>query len=266
MQAYRGMDIGTAKPDSALRARLAHHLIDILEPSEQYTAGDFVHRADAACDDIASRGLLPVVSGGTGFYLRNFMCGLPTGPAADPGTRAAVAADLDRLGPEALRAELAAADPATEARIAARDLYRLTRAVEILRASGKPPSDFAPPAAARDRYRFLVIGITRPREELDARIGLRVRGMMAEGLAAEVAGLIGRGYGADAPGMAAIGYREFFTPSADTGVEEAIILNTRRYAKRQMTFFRALPGIEWLPPDPETAGARIARFLEDAES
>lgn len=264
MQAYRGMDIGTAKPESSLRERLPHHLIDILDPGEQYTAGDFVHRADQACAGIAARGRLPVVSGGTGFYLRNFMCGLPTGPAADPGLRAAVAADLQRQGADALRAELAAVDPVTASRIAALDLYRLTRAVEILRASGRPPSDFAPSAATRKGYRFLVLGIARPREELNERIALRVQAMVAAGLAGEFASLAARGYGPDAPGMAAIGYREFFGRSDIEAIKQAIILDTRRYAKRQMTFFRALPGIEWIHPEPEAAGERIARFLDSA--
>ncbi|MDP3176905.1 MAG: tRNA dimethylallyltransferase, partial [Spirochaetaceae bacterium] len=128
MQAYRGLDIGTAKPDPALRARLPHLLLDILNPDEQYTAGDFVRRSDAECSSIIARGDLPVVAGGTGFYVRSFVCGLAGAPAADPRIRGLVARDLAERGRQALREELAAADPASAARIHPNDEYRLTRA------------------------------------------------------------------------------------------------------------------------------------------
>jgi tRNA dimethylallyltransferase len=269
MQAYRGMDIGTAKPDRELRSRLPHRLIDILDPREQYTAGDFVRLADAACAEIAAAGRLPVVSGGTGFYARNFICGLPSAPAADPSVRARVAADLEAQGEAALRAELSAADPESAARIHRNDLYRLTRAVEVVRATGRPMADFAAPSAARAGYGFLVVGVARDRAELAARIDGRVDAMMAAGLEAEVAALASTGCGPGDPGMQAIGYREFFDPesgggpggaAADLGaVAAAIKRDTRRYAKRQMTFFKALPGIRWIGPSAD----ELARLLRD---
>ncbi len=111
MQAYRGMDIGTAKPSKDLLSRLPHHLIDIKNPDEQYTAGEFVTRADALSSELSGRGVLPIISGGTGFYLMNYICGLPASPPSSPEIRAQVAADLKRLGPAALRAELEEADP-----------------------------------------------------------------------------------------------------------------------------------------------------------
>ncbi len=264
MQAYRGMDIGTAKPDAGLRSRLPHRLIDILDPREQYSAGDFVRLADEACRAIAASGKLPIVSGGTGFYVRNFICGPPSAPAADPDIRASVAADLAARGEAALRAELAAGDPESEARIHPNDLYRLTRALEILRATGKPMAAFAAPKAARSAYRFLVLGVKRDRDELGRRIDARVDAMLEQGLAEEVAALAASGLGPGDPGMKAIGYREFFDTAAGGGpgvvafdpaavardrVAAAIKLDTRRYAKRQMTFFRALPGIKWIGPD-----------------
>ncbi|MEI6876895.1 MAG: tRNA (adenosine(37)-N6)-dimethylallyltransferase MiaA, partial [Spirochaetota bacterium] len=134
MQAYRGMDIGTAKPDKALRSILPHHLIDILEPSEQFTVGDFVRLAETSILEIRSRGKLPIVAGGTGYYVRNLVLGLPTVPAADPFIREEVARDLEEKGVTALRVELSAGDPESAARIHPNDHYRLTRALEILTA------------------------------------------------------------------------------------------------------------------------------------
>jgi tRNA dimethylallyltransferase len=260
MQAYRGMDIGTAKPGPELLAILPHRLIDILDPSEQYTAGDFVRLADAACAEIAAAGKLPVVSGGTGFYVRNFICGMPSAPPAEPGLRAQVARDRGEKGEAALREELAALDPESAARIHPRDLYRLTRAVEVLRATGRPLSDFAAPAVAREGRSFLVLGVERPREELLRRIDARVDAMFAAGLPAEVEALRAAGYGPGDPGMKAIGYGEFLEPGSGD-IRERIKLDSRRYAKRQMTYFRALPGIAWIEPKAEALEARLRDFL-----
>lgn len=271
MQAYRGMDIGTAKPEISLRTFLPHRLLDIRGIDEQYSVGDFVRLADEACAEIASAGKLPVVSGGTGFYIRNFICGLPSAPAAGPLARSEVARDLAEKGPLALREELASLDPESAARIHANDLYRLTRALEITRLTGRPMADFASPASPRSRYRFATIGVMRPREEILARIGARVDAMMAAGLAEEVAALRAAGARADDPGMAAIGYREFFDPRFGIDpmgaelkeIADAIKLDTRQYAKRQMTFFRRLPGIEWIDPDPEALASRLRAIVQE---
>ena len=245
MQAYRGMDIGTAKPGADELAILPHRLIDIRDPDEQYTVGDFVHLADEACLAITASGHLPVISGGTGFYVRNFIFGLPSAPAALPAIREAVARDLEERGADSLRAELAAGDPESAARIHVNDLYRLTRALEILRGTGKPLSGFAVPTEARAAYRFLLVELSRPREELCERIDRRVDAMFARGLPSEVDRLRNLGYGPGDPGMKAIGYREFFDlPNhGPAAIAEAIKLDTRRYAKRQETFFRGLPGL-----------------------
>ena len=262
-QAYKGMDIGTAKPDAELCRILPHHLIDFLDPDEQYTAGDFVRMADNTCNELWSQGRLPVVSGGTGFYLRSFICGPASGPASDPEIRDAVQQELKEQGVDALRAELAAADPLAVSRIAYNDTYRLTRAVEILRATGRPPSVFAPSKTPRDKFDFLVLGVQRSREELNARIEHRVDIMFEQGLEAEVASLVARGYDLESPGMQAIGYKEFLTmPSASAEeLKEAIVLHTRQYAKRQMTFFRSLPGIVWIDPSASDLLEHLERFL-----
>jgi len=291
MQVYRGMDIGTAKPGPAELAILPHHLLDLLEPSEQYSAGDFVGRADAAAAGIAARGALPVLSGGTGFYVKNFVFGLPAAPASTPELRAAVARDLAEKGPGALRAELAAGDPVSAARIHEHDLYRLTRAVEILRATGRPLADFAAGGAARSCYDFLTVELTRPRAELYARIDARVDLMFERGLESEVARLRSAGCRASDPGMKAIGYREFFAlqaaegqtsadgagnpcaPSASSrsALIAAIKQDSRRYAKRQETFFGSLPDLikmEISGPDgiEKAAGelrSRLIQFMRD---
>jgi tRNA dimethylallyltransferase len=274
MQAYRGMDIGTAKAGPELLSRLPHHLLDIREPDEQYSAGDFARLALVACAEIRARGGIPVVCGGTGFYVRNFICGVPTAPAADPEMRKAVAFDLERLGIGRLREELEASDPASAGRIHGNDIYRLTRALEIIRATGKPLAEFAAGENARNDEEFLVLGIETPREELVRRIDLRVDAMFDSGLVEEFRRLSDRGYKAADPGMKAIGYREFFDPEKGSildlherktldRVRELVKLDTRRYAKRQMTFFRVLPGIVWISSDGDDLARLVRGFLAD---
>lgn len=262
MQAYRGMDIGTAKPDAGLQALLPHHLIDIKDPDQQYTAGEFVQLADNLIQAMQGK-VLPIISGGTGFYIKNFMLGVPPAPPSNPALRLQVQADLRQFGIRALREELLQADPESHARIAYNDIYRLTRALEIIRASKKPLSAFALPDTPRSGYRFLVLGVERPREELRERISKRVEAMFAAGLAEEVAQLKAAGYGADCPGMQAIGYREFFEldGQGNDAIQAAITLHTRHYAKRQMTFLKSLPDIQWITPDASLLAQKIRDFL-----
>lgn len=260
MQAYRGMDIGTAKPSLELRERLPHSLIDIKKPDEQYTVGEFVLRADSLCAELCQKGVLPIISGGTGFYLMNYLCGLPSAPASSAIMRAVVAHDLAKYGPSVLRQELSSADPELAQKIKENDLYRLTRAIEILRSTGKPPSFFAPAKAIRHGKKFLVLGILRPRELIRERIRNRVNAMMMEGLADEVQSLIARGYGPSDPGMKAIGYKEFFALKSSSlkEITDAIVLHSSQYAKRQMTYFRSLPGIKWIEPREESLFGALA--------
>ena len=276
MQAYRGMDIGTAKPSPELRARLPHRLLDLLEPGQQYTLGDFVRLAEDECRKLWASGALPVLSGGTGYYVRGFLCGLPGAPAADPEIRAQVKRDLLRNGMEALRQELRSLDPESEARIAASDSYRLTRAVEITRATGRPLREFAAPRELRRDFDILLIGLDRSREELYRRIDARVDRMFEQGLVGEFVRLLRSGLGPDAPGMKAIGYSEFFElpPAALqmepeelgllpelAGVRERIKQDSRRYAKRQLTYLRSLPGIRWMRPEAGLLAPLVDSFL-----
>ena len=248
MQVYRGMDIGTAKPSKNERERLPHHLIDIRNPSQQFNAGDFVRLADETCQQIAGLGKLAVISGGTGFYLKNFIMGLSEAPPSDKETSAALKQELNEKG---------AGDPVSAKRIHINDEYRLLRALEVLRFSGKPLSSFEVNAGEkRSNYRFIIIGISRPREELYRRINLRCADMFRCGLADEVRSLFEAGYTPNDPGLRAIGYREFFVEDVDSpgqwrlsldidGVQALVAQNSRRYAKRQITFFTGIPNVKW---------------------
>jgi len=280
MQVYRGMDIGTAKPSAEEKAQLPHHLIDIRDPEEQFNVGDFVRLAGEAALDIAGRGNFPVVSGGTGFYLKNFIMGLPEAPPSDAGIRAALKEESREKGAAALMEELARFDPVSAEKIHLNDEYRLLRALEVLRTSGRPLSSFGVSGAQavnaadtaeadfrgsyRSRCRFLVAGLSRPREELYRRINDRCAAMFSRGLCDEVRRLHDKGYTPRDPGLRAIGYREFFVQdetgyrlSRDiAGVQALVAQNCRRYAKRQITFFASLPGARWVEAgseDTETA-------------
>jgi len=257
MQVYRGMDIGTAKPSALERARLPHHLIDIRDPCEQFNAGDFVRLAMDAIADVAGRGAVPVVSGGTGFYLKSLVLGLPEAPPCDAAIRDALRLELREKGAAALMGELARFDPASAERIHLNDEYRLLRALEVLRLSGRPLSSFGvsarpgdPGDGFRGRCRFVVLGLFRPKEELYRRIDERCADMFSRGLPDEVRRLHESGYTPRDPGLRAIGYREFFVDDGDgyglsrdlAGVQELVARNSRRYAKRQITFFASLPG------------------------
>ncbi|MCL2440138.1 MAG: tRNA (adenosine(37)-N6)-dimethylallyltransferase MiaA [Treponema sp.] len=266
MQVYRGMDIGTAKPSLQERERLPHHLIDVCDPAEQFNVGDFVRHANEACAEIASRGKLPVVSGGTGFYLKNFILGLSEAPPSDLTIREQLKKELNENGPAALMNELENCDPISADRIHINDEYRLLRALEVYRSCGKPLSSFAVNPSSnsgenrQNNFKFITIGLSRPREELYSRINLRCKQMFEQGLANEVRSLFEKGYTPNDPGLRAIGYREFFTEDLDTadgvkkwrlsqdldGVQALIAQNSRRYAKRQITFFKNMPDVRWI--------------------
>lgn len=253
MQVYRGMDIGTAKPDAAFLAKLPHHLINLCDPREQFCAGDFVRLADIACAEINSRGKLPVLLGGTAFYIRNFLYGLPETPESDPAIRSQLRDRAVREGLPALWAELQGVDPVSAAHIHIHDEYRIVRALEVYAVTGRPRSSFSLPAAYRAGYRFLVISLERPRDELYRRIDARVDEMFSAGLPDEFRRLLDSGCTASDPGMQAIGYREFFMTdplfSDLPAVCAQIQHDTRKYAKRQDTFIRAIPDVVHLPAD-----------------
>ncbi len=265
MQVYRGMDIGTAKPGPDILEKLPHHLIDVRNPDEQFTAGDFVKAADRLVPDIAGRGLIPLISGGTAFYFKNYLFGLPESPPGNRGIRLALEAERAGLGLAALYEELKKRDPLSASRINPQDSYRILRALEVVRASGRPLSSYAVPLCPRSDIEPLIIGLFRDRAGLVKRIEARVERMFASGLEEEAERLISLGYTRSDPGMQGIGYREFFLaprPPRES-LKERIIIASRQYAKRQMTFFKSLPGVHWLhAEDEEGVRSLVDTFLK----
>lgn len=261
-QVYRGMDIGTAKPSRLLRGALPHHLIDVVDPDVQFTAGDFVRAAERLVEQIRDRGGLPLVAGGAAFYLWSFLHGLSAAPPADAELRRALQERARKEGAAALHRELVLHDPDTAARLPAGDTNRIVRALEVHRITGQPLSAFRSPGAVRRDYTVLVLGLRRERPELYARIDGRVEQMFAAGLAAEVAALRARGYSSATPGMRSIGYAEFFREVSPQARRDLIQRNSRRFAKRQLTFFRRFPSVLWFAAaDADGVATALQRFL-----
>lgn len=270
VQVYRGMPIGSAQPPQELLDTIPHHLIGVCEPSEEFSVADFVRSADKLCKDIASRGALPVVLGGTAFYIKHFMYGMPITPQADPVLRMRLQERMQHIGAAAMYAELASFDPASAAKIHIHDEYRILRAHEVYCASGRPLSSFELPYRYREGFRFCPIFLDRPRDELYRRIEARVDEMFAQGLQQEIARLTAQGCTADYPAMKAIGYREFFKLSPDApaaaplnAVKDLIKRDSKRYAKRQQTFFQSFPNVRRIDMTDPQSERRIAEILLD---
>ena len=239
---YKGMNIGTAKPEPDFCREIPHHLIDLVTPDIQFSVADFVEKADAACHDIYSRGKLPVVCGGTGFYIRNFLFGLPKTPKSDERIRNQLKERIEKEGNEALYAQLKIVDPETAAKIHVNDAYRICRALEVFYTTGKKLSDCKLENKLREQYKFLFLVLEPPREVLYERIRQRVDMMFQAGLEAEVQGLIKAGYTKESPGMKAIGYSEFFEEGwSKEKIRQAIKHDSCKYAKKQYTYIRDIP-------------------------
>jgi tRNA dimethylallyltransferase len=249
-QVYVGMDIGTAKPSAAERARVRHHLVDLIEPTQSYSAGRF--RADAvrAIGEIQGRGKIPLVVGGTMLYYRALTQGIAALPEADPDLRATIDARAARRGWPALHAELARIDPATAARLSPNDAQRIQRALEVWELAGRPISELQKAADPGLPFRLKAYAlIPEDRAELHRRIAERFERMLAEGLVEEVEGLRNRySLHPGLPSMRCVGYRQVWGYlEGEYGRDELRdkgIAATRQLAKRQLTWLRSLPGIE----------------------
>lgn len=246
MQVYKGLDIGTAKPDQIEKEELKHHLIDLYEADTQFSVADFVEKADGLCKKIYSEGKIPLIAGGTGFYIRNFILGLPETPVSDEKIRNQIKERLLLEGKEKLYQELQKIDPESAEKINVNDEYRICRALEVYYASGKPRSSFKINKQARDLYDFHVIILERNREELYQRINQRVDAMFEQGLEQEVSSLYLKGCRKNMPGMMAIGYREWFDEEGNLRkdidkIREEIKRDSRKYAKKQYTFMADIP-------------------------
>jgi len=266
LQIYRDLDIGTAKPEADLLSRIPHHLINILNYNESFSAGEFVSRTDALIPQILHRGSLPVISGGSAFYIRSWLMGLPPTPPVNPAIRKKIEEQWRTRRDEEIHAALSEIDPKSALRISTKDRYRMLRALEVYSQTNRPLSDIQVPSQPHQDYRTLIIGLHRDRKELYQRINDRVDRMIDAGLEAEVAALRFQGARLEHPGMKGIGYREWFTQSSPQSIADLIARNTRRYAKRQITFFSSLEGVHWFDAaEPlEISGLRqtIADFLK----
>lgn len=254
VQVYKGFDIGTDKPGLEARKGVPHHLIDAVEPGVQFTAADFVREALRAAGEIAGRGLVPFVVGGTGLYLRALVDGLFPGPGRHPALRAELEAEAREKGLDALFRELEGVDPAYARKIRNRDRVRIVRALEVYRLTGRPMSEhFLGTKSPTGDFHVLKVGLELEREALYRRIDERVDRMFERGLLEEVRGLLARGISEDAPPFRALGYRHVLASlRGEMSVAEAIALtkvDTRHYAKRQTTWFRKMAGVAWFSPD-----------------
>lgn len=251
MQLYRGMDIGTAKPTPAERKEVRHHLIDTVEPDRLFSAADFAAAAAEAIDDITARGKRVIVVGGTGLYLRALVSGLVDSPSGAGDVRQALQEEARLLGNAAMLEKLRQVDPELAGRIHPNNLVRIIRALEVYRLTGIPLSRYQQEHGfAGQQYETLQIGISVERGELYRRIDARVERMLADGLANEVRQLLAAGYGRELKAMRAIGYKQLAAHLAgECSLEEAVRLikrDTRRYAKRQLTWFHSDSDIIWL--------------------
>lgn len=263
-QVYRGLDVGTAKPTAAERSAVPHHLIDLVDPDQAYSAGRFRDDAIAATLDILARGRLPLLVGGTMLYYRALAQGMDALPSANPALRAALDAEAAARGWPALHAELAEVDAKTAARLSPNDGQRIQRALEVYRATGTPLSALhAQPRATLPFSLKAFALVPADRAALHAAIAARFDAMLAAGLVEEVQALRNRhALHANLPAMRCVGYRqvwEFLEGACDRkAMREKGIAATRQLAKRQLTWLRSLPGIELLDPDRPGLAAILA--------
>ncbi len=265
---YRGFDIGSAKPTPRERDGIPHHLIDVADPDEDYTAARFAREAGAAIRDIDSRGLRVLVAGGTGLYVKALLGGLFKAPPVDKKLRLELTESF-RKEPEAVFQRLARVDPEAAAKLEPRDGVRVVRALEVYLQTGRTISSLQKEHRFKQRpYAPLMLGLMVPREVLAKRIEARTRAMFGQGLVEEVRNLLNAGVDPDSKPMRSIGYLQTLALLRDEiDREEAvrrIVMETKRLAKRQMTWFRADPELQWLPgDDPQAFADAAAAFWED---
>lgn len=255
LQVYRGMDIGTAKASALERVSLPHFMIDLRDPCEDFSAGDYQRQCREVLSQVKARGRIPFLVGGTGFYLRALIHGLFEGPGRSTELRERMRRIAARKGSAYLHRALSRSDPESARRIMPTDLSRIIRAYEIYLLTGKPMSFWhRQPTDHLEGFRWLKLAIQWPRQELYERINTRVEEMFQQGFVEEVRGLLER-YPRDCHAFKAIGYKQIAQYhegklSLEQAKEETQ-RESRRYAKRQLTWFRADPEIVWLDPNPD---------------
>jgi tRNA dimethylallyltransferase len=271
MQIYQYMDIGTAKPTPDERAMVRHHLIDIVEPDQSFDAARFSSLAHEVIQTLHKRHLLPLIAGGTGLYIKALVHGLFRSRSADPEILRQLGENARQFGSQALYDRLLECDPQAAEKIHPNDTFRIIRALEVFQSTCKPISAYQRRHQFADQpYHVLKMGLYMPREALYNRINHRVDRMLADGLLDEVRKLLDTGYDASLKSMQAIGYRHMLQYlSGELDWDEAVRTmkrDTRRYAKRQMTWFRKDSAIEWIErDDDETALKQISHFLRSPQ-
>ncbi len=258
VQIYRAFDVGSGKPTAEQRRRAPHHLVDVFDPHTPMDAAIWATHAEEALRDIVARGKRPIVCGGTFLWIKALLFGLAAAPPADEEIRARHRAQAEQLGRAALHAELAQIDPDAAARLAPNDFVRVSRALEVHELSGVTLSEWQQRHGFREaRHAARLLGIAQPREELDRRIGQRVREMLEAGWVDEVDDLLRSGYGS-ARAMRSVGYRQIFKalergtgPSDEAALRDSICRATRVFARRQRTWLREQP-VAWLEPERVT--------------
>ena len=253
VQVYRYLDIASAKPEKELMELIPHHLVDIRFPWEQYTSGDFCNDAEALISEINERGRIPLITGGTAYYFRQLLYGPSTTPPSNPETREKISALIDEIGIREAYGILKDKDPEAAAKISENDRYRISRALEVIKDTGRPLSSFAVSDEIRNDIDFIPIGLERPKEELSERIRMRVDIMFESGATEEMKKLLSMGADLSWPGMQGIGYKEWLEAIESgeanvTLIKRAIVKDSIKYAKRQMTFFKSFKGTEWFDP------------------
>jgi tRNA dimethylallyltransferase len=269
LQVYRGLDIGSAKASLEERRSVPHHLLDVVDPDEEFSAAEYARRGRAALLDITRRGRLPIVAGGTGLYLRALLQGLFVGPSRDLALRRRLEAIAERYGDARLHRLLARVDPEAAARLPVGDRLRVVRALEVFRATGRPISEHHRGAGEPlGGFVSFLVGITPARPALRLAVEQRTRDMFARGLLDEVRGLLARGYAPELRPLRAIGYRQALAllggQLARAEAERDIVSDTLRLAKRQMTWFRHQASVAWCP-DLDSAYAAAVAWLDRAE-
>ena len=269
LQVYRYLDIGTAKPSKEERKKVKHHLIDIVNPDEEFSAVQFMEMAREVIDSLIRQRRSVLVVGGTGLYIKALIRGIFKGPGADEDLRMTIKKEAQELGREHLFQKLKEIDPESASRIHPNDTYRIMRALEVYYLTQKTMSSFQSNHAFRESpYHYFKIGLERERKELYQRIEERVEKMIENGLIEEVEGILRKGYDPQLNPLQSLGYRQIIRYLQDEcGLDEAIRLikrDTKRYAKRQLTWFKNDPEVKWftLPQDAEKIEERIKTAIQ----
>ena len=264
VQVYRYLDIASAKPEKELMEKIPHHLVDIRFPWEQYNSGDFCKDAERLIKEINERGNIPLITGGTAYYFKQLLYGPSSTPESNPKTREEIQRTIDDIGLDKAYEMLMSLDMEAAKKIDKNDRYRISRALEVIKDTGRPLSSFPVSDTLREDIDFVIIGLKREKKELEERIRKRVDIMFDSGAVREMKALLSMGANLSWPGMQGIGYREWFN-AMESGevnisiIKDMIIRSSIKYAKRQMTFFSSFSDTLWFSPNDIE---KIKEYLE----